>query len=206
MDARDAAAHHTKTIMLRGCLTQLLYRVEHIQRSHATLLIGIDGCGGAGKSTFAAELKESRPDVTIVAMDDFYFSSSQRPVRKVSLERIGAEFDWKRLYRQVVEPLGQDCMGHYQRYDWSSDRLAEWHTVPVGGVVVIEGVYATRTELAQFYDYKVWIECPREVRLARGLARDGEGARHKWENEWMPAEDYYVAVYNPAGNADFVIK
>lgn len=42
----------------------------------STLLIGIDGCGGSGKSTFAYKLKEELSNSTIVHKDDFYLSSS----------------------------------------------------------------------------------------------------------------------------------
>ena len=32
-------------------------------------------------------------------------------------------------------------------------------------------------ELAGFYDYKIWVETPREIRLQRGIERDGEEMR-----------------------------
>jgi uridine kinase len=83
--------------------------------------------------------------------------------------------------------------------------LAQWHTVPVGGVVVIEGVYAIRRELAELYDFRVWVHCPRETRLARGLERDGEAARDRWVNNWMAAEDLYVEAHKPYEIADLVM-
>lgn len=44
-----------------------------------TILIGIDGCGGAGKSTLAEAFKAVNPEkVTIIHMDDFYKLSKQR--------------------------------------------------------------------------------------------------------------------------------
>ena len=83
--------------------------------------------------------------------------------------------------------------------------LAEWHDVaPQGGVVIVEGVYATRRELASFYDLTIWVECPRELWLARGLARDGESARDRWEKEWMPAEHRYVEEQSPHTRADLL--
>jgi uridine kinase len=73
------------------------------------------------------------------------------------------------------------------------------------GVVIVEGVYTSRLELAPFYDVLIWIECPREVRLARGVARDGEGARSRWEQDWMPPEDRYLQEQNPRERADVVV-
>uniref|UniRef100_UPI00406CEA9B uridine kinase family protein n=1 Tax=Paenibacillus sp. FSL H8-0168 TaxID=2921378 RepID=UPI00406CEA9B len=65
----------------------------------------------------------------------------------------------------------------YQRYDWETDKLSEWHTVPAGGIVIIEGVYSIRKELEDKYDFKVWVDCPRKIRLSRGLERDGDCTR-----------------------------
>lgn len=36
------------------------------------------------------------------------------------------DFDWKRLLDQVLQPIIIDRDGHYQKYDWETDRLSEW--------------------------------------------------------------------------------
>jgi uridine kinase len=43
------------------------------------------------------------------------------------------------------------------------------------------------------------------VRLRRGVERDGEQARAKWLEEWIP-EDRYVAAYQPADTVDIVLS
>lgn len=186
-------------------LEQLVSLISSISRKQSTLLIGIDGCGGSGKSTLAKKLKDECSNVTVVHMDDFYLSSSQRKINPEK-EGIGVDFDWKRVLKQVLEPISQNKEGYYQRYDWEKDDLAEWHTVPIGGIVIIEGVYSLRNELANKYDYKIWVECPRETRLSRGLERDGEDARDMWENNWMISEDIYVVEHKPYERADLVVN
>lgn len=184
---------------------QLLESIQETPRKQSTLLIGIDGCGGSGKSTVAAKIKEKLPNVTVVHMDDFYLPSGQLLDIPSKEKPVGADVDWKRVLSQVIEPISQNKEGHYQRYDWVSDSLAEWHIVPVGEVVVIEGVYATRKELRDFYDLTIWVNTPRETRLSRGLERDGEEARDRWENDWMVSEDVYVAQHRPQEHVDVVI-
>jgi uridine kinase len=169
------------------------------------LLIGIDGCGGSGKSALANKLQDECFNVTIVHMDDFHLPSSQLINTHPKKKPIGADFDWKRVLHQVLESISQNKEGRYQRYDWEIDGLAEWHTVPVRGIVIIEGVYSIREELANKYDFTVWVDCPRETRLSRGLERDGEEARDMWENNWMISEDIYVEEHKPYGRADFVV-
>jgi len=53
---------------------------------------------------------------------------------------------------------------------------------------------------------RVWVEAPAELRLARGVARDGEDARRTWVDVWMPSEDRYVERDDPVGCADLVIS
>lgn len=113
------------------------------------------------------------------------FSSFKEFIRAITEKPVGADFDWKRLLNQVLEPISQGSEGQYQRYDWETDILAECHTVPVGGIVVVEGVYSIRQELENKYDIKIWIDCPREIRLSRGIKRDGADAREMWEDNWI---------------------
>lgn len=191
-----------------------------------TLLIAVDGGGGSGKSTFARVLQKQLPDLSIVHMDDFYLPSALRPpaeavshtsedaaseasfARETPFARelsFAQDFDWQRLLKQVLEPLSRDEPGYYQRYDWLRDQLTDFHTLPVGGIVVVEGVYAMMSALRPLYDYTVWVNCPAEIRLARGLDRDGEAARDLWVNRWMPAEARYMERERPADHANLVI-
>jgi uridine kinase len=139
-------------------------------------------------------------------MDDFYLPSAQLIKGPQEEKPIGSDFDWKRVLKQVLEPISQDNEGYYQRYDWELDDLAEWHRVPVGGIVIIEGVYSIRKELANYYDYMIWVDCPRDIRLMRGLERDGEQARANWVMNWMISEDRYIEDHKPHVRANLVIS
>ncbi|KAB2441220.1 uridine kinase family protein [Bacillus luti] len=186
-------------------LNEILVRMQEKSIKQSLLIIGIDGCGGAGKSTLANKIKSKFSTVTIVHMDDFYLPSAQIVNEHPTNKLIGADFDWKRLLQEVLDPISNGVEGCYKRYDWETDSLVESHIVPANGIVIIEGVYATRQELAEKYDLKIWVNCPREMRLKRGIARDGEEARDMWENNWMIAEDMYVESHKPHKFSDFII-
>jgi uridine kinase len=184
----------------------LAAEVAAIPRRASTLLIGIDGPGAAGKSVFAVALASAlRGNAAIVAMDDFFRPSAERLPGDPRDKPIGADFDWQRMRDQVLRPLTSESVAHYQRYAWESDQLEEWCEVTPGGIVIVEGVYSTRSELAAFYDHRVWVECPRAIRVARGIARDGAASREVWEHDWMIAEDMYIAAQAPQDRADVVI-
>lgn len=180
--------------------------LQGLSPKQSTLLIAIDGCGGSGKSTLAKVLSMNLNNVTIVQMDDFYLPSSYISNKESKENEIGFIFDWQRLKNQVLVPLSENVPAKYQIYDWHADILSKWRTIEIGGIVIIEGVYSTRRELANFYDFRIWVECPRSIRLDRGIARDGEAARNRWEKVWMPLEDKYIDAYRPQENADLVVN
>ena len=78
-------------------------------------------------------------------------------------------------------------------------------TVLPEGLVVVEGVCALHRMFRDAYDVRVWVEAPYDVRLARGIERDGEAARTTWVEHWMPSEDRYVARDNPIPSAHVVV-
>ena len=204
--------HQLSNVNMMVIMDKCIERFAHLReqllslpRRQATLLVGIDAPGGSGKSVFTQALFSLFAQSTIVQMDDFFLPSAQRLGGEPAAKPIGADFDWPRVYSQVLVPLLENQQAHYQRYDWDSDALAEWYTVPVGGIVFVEGVYALRTELAASYDFTIWLECPRDIRLTRGIARSGEKIREIWENDWMVAEDLYRAAHRPDTRASLVV-
>jgi uridine kinase len=138
-------------------------------------------------------------------MDDFYLPSSDRGQLPPSQKQVGADYDWERVLNQILKPLTNRRDARYQRYDWKTDTMAEWHDVPAGGLVIIEGTYSIRKELAGYHDFTIWVECTRDQRLKRGLERDGEEARQMWEDNWMVHEDLYVGAQMPKERANLVV-
>ena len=59
-------------------------------------------------------------------------------------------------------------------------------------------------EVSRASESAIWIETSPEVRLRRGLERDGEAARPQWE-AWMAAEEAYRRRERPDLAADVVL-
>lgn len=164
--------------------------------------VAIDGRGGSGKSTLARALAGGWPGAVVVEMDDFHRPSRERVEGQLAY---GADWDRERLIVEVLRPLALGRAARYRRYDWGEDRLAEWHEVPADAVLVLEGICSTSQPLRGFLDYAIVIDCPYDVRLRRGVERDGEGMRGTWVESWMPAEDRYFEAERPDERADFLL-
>jgi uridine kinase len=168
------------------------------------VLLAIDGAGASGKSSIARGLARACPELSVVHVDDFYRPSAERWSGPIAERPLARDFDLERLRREVLEPLRAGGAAAYRPYDWSTDALAAKPVTLNAPVVIVEGIYSMSPALKAFFELSLWVECPRELRLARGLERDGEAARPRWEQDWMPGEDRYIDTERPQDAADLV--
>jgi uridine kinase len=168
-----------------------------------SVLVGIDGGAGAGKATFAhwlaESLRETATPVSIIHVDNFCRPSDERRKKYA----VVSDLDWKRLRDQVLIPLQSGEAARFQLYDWPEDRLKDWVTIDVGGVTIVDGITATRNELSDYYNLRIWFSCPRDIRVFRLLARGDTLAAEI--QHWIPSEDRYIASHAPEERAHLVI-
>lgn len=162
-------------------------------RAGRTRLVAVDGPSGAGKTTFAARLSDALGGAPVVHMDDIY------PGWDGLADAVPHAVAW------VAEPLRRDEAARYRRFDWDRQVYAEWHTVPPAPVVVLEGVGSAARPLSAALTVTVWVDAPEPVRMARGIARDGEAYRPHWER-WARQERAHFAVDGTRRRADVVVR
>jgi uridine kinase len=154
-----------------------------------TRIVGIDGHGGAGKSTLAERL-QSVLGTQVVHTDDF--ASWDNPINW-----------WPLLVKRVLIPLAAGRPATFQPTQWGAtkpDRI----TLQPEQLTILEGVTAIRSAFGPYLALKIWVETPRELCIERGVARDGEEAREQWERGF-DAENGYVAREQPHTHADIVV-
>ncbi|MER5836548.1 hypothetical protein ABT116_38490 [Streptomyces sp. NPDC002130] len=113
----------------------------------------------------------------------------------------------QRLRDEVLAPLAAGRDAAYRRYDWETRALAPdgIHTVSHFGIVVVEGVYTARPELADYYDLMVYVDTHREESLRRLRERGHNHGPIDWESRWRLAEEHYLAVTRPRERAHLVV-
>jgi len=87
------------------------------------------------------------------------------------------------------------------RYDELAQRIAALPAHNGVRLVAVDGCGgAGKTTFA----FIVWVDAPRDIRLDRGIERDGAAAAGRWA-VWMAAEDEYVARDKPIDRADLIV-
>lgn len=164
-------------------------------------LVCVDGPAGAGKTTLAAALGRAfrdalRPSgaaaVQTLHMDDVYDGWA------------GLTAGMATVASSVVAPLAAGEPGRYRRYDWHRAAFAEERVVPPCDVLVVEGVGSGGSAYAAAITALVWVETPPDVRLRRGLDRDGEQMREQWRT-WCEQEDAMFVRERTRERADLVV-
>jgi uridine kinase len=153
-----------------------------------TRLVCVDGPAGSGKTTLAGRLAEQL-DAPVVHMDDLY----------AGWTLTGA---FARLAAGVLRPLAAGHPGAYHRYDWVTGHFSGSSTpVPPADVLVVEGCGSCPRAADPWAVLRVWVEAPPEVRLARGLARDGAAFEPEWRR-WQGTEAAAFAAEDTRERAD----
>jgi uridine kinase len=176
-------------------------------RGEAPVFVGIDGVDGAGKTTFADALAVAltRPVVRIT-LDDFHNVAAVRYRRgRDSAKGFWLDaFDYQRLVADVFRPLRESRRYRPAAHDLASDRPLDppWQTAPPGSVVIIDGLFLQRVELAGQFDLVVYLDVPFDVAADRLHARDGV---HRSLDRYVGASLIYFAECDPLRRADVVI-
>jgi Phosphoribulokinase / Uridine kinase family len=175
----------------------------------ARRLICVDGPAGSGKTTLGLALERAardrltrpglptdrpagRPAVRLLHMDDVYEGWS------------GLEAALVRVAHDIVGPLRDGEPGRYRRYDWAREHLAEERVVDPVDVLVIEGVGSGAAAYDDAITCLVWVETPPDLRLRRGIERDGEQMREHWV-AWREQESQVLGHERTHDRADVVL-
>jgi uridine kinase len=182
----------------------LIVRIrERARELGRACVVAIDGRSGAGKSTLAAQLAEAL-GACVLDSDDF-FAGGVAVRSDAPEDRARDCIDWKRQ-RPVLAALRAGREASYTAFDWEAfdGRLEAEPTVAVAGsVVIFEGVYTARPELADLVDLRILLQVSEATRVARLLAR--EGSIGAWERQWHEAEEWYFTHVAPPRGFDVIV-
>ena len=154
-------------------------------------LVCVDGPAGSGKTTLAAEIAALAGGAAVVHMDDLFEGWG-------GLERVDEQME------TLLRPLATGFSGSYRRWDWPGNQWAETVLVPPAPLLVLEGVGSGTRAHADLTTVLVWVEVPFELRMARGLERDGDAVAEHW-TRWARDEQEMFDRESTRQRADLVV-
>lgn len=179
--------------------------------------VAIDGPDGAGKTHFADRLAEvlrgeQRP-VARVSLDDFHNTRAVR-YRRGRDSPEGFWFDSYNYPRFLVDILIPFSPGGSRRYrtaahDLDTDAVLnpEPHTAEPGTVLIVDGIFLHRAELAASWDLTVFLDVPFAETARRMAVRDGthHDPEHPSMRRYVQAQRRYFNECQPQQRATILI-
>ena len=180
-----------------------------------TVIIGIAGGTGSGKSTFTNRLREAfQEDVAVLYHDNYYRAQDDIPFeerKKVNYDHPAA-FETELLLKQLQE-LKEGKSIKCPVYDYSQhNRSAKVIVVEPRRVILLEGILVLADEkLRRLLDIKVYVEADADERILRRVirdikerGRDIEGVAEQYLTTVKPM--HYLYVEPTRAMADIVIN
>jgi uridine kinase len=179
--------------------------------------VGVDGVDGVGKTRFADELAARMAargrGVVRGTVDGFHQPRAVR-YRRGRDDPDGFfldSYDYAQLRRWMLDPFGPGGDRRYRTrvHDLLRDvRVDEpLRVAAADAVLVVDGIFLQRPELAGCFDLVVWLEAPFEVSFARMAARDGSPSdpAHPANRRYLEGQRRYLRECSPRERADVVV-
>jgi len=157
--------------------------------------VGVDGVDGAGKTHFADELAVALHRRGRHSPSGFWRDS----------------FDYPRLWAEVLSPLGPGGNRRYRPagHDLATDEVLAppLVTAPEGAVLVLDGIFLHRDELAGAWELSVFLDVGFAETARRMAHRDGSppDPKHPELARYVLAQRRYLDRCRPRDRADVLI-
>lgn len=182
---------------------------NHLPKNNP-FIVGLCGGSGSGKTTLAQEwIEDFRFDVLHLSQDRYYRDLSEISIderRKVNFDHPDAlEGD---LLVEQLQTLKQGDEIHAPIYDFAQHCRVGYENLTPATIVLLEGTLVFALPSIQpLIDFRIFIDCPADVRLLRRLRRDitDRGRTFKfsasqWERTVKPMHNQFIEPHQASAN------
>ena len=187
-----------------------------MEKEKKTLIIGITGGTGSGKSTVCKSIKESIPEenIAILEQDAYYKDQSHLSFE----ERLKTNYDHPLSFdnKLLIKHLDMLCNGEtiekpIYDYELHTRNLEETVTTEPKDIVIVEGIMILEEEeLRNKLDIKIYVDTEDDLRILRRIQRDikergrtVDSVIEQYLATVKPAHDQFIEPYKKY--ADIII-
>lgn len=181
-------------------------------------VVALDGVDGAGKTVLGRELAAlvgQRREVHRVGVDGFHRPRAQRYARGRTAEGYYRDsYDHVAVRDRLVSPFRAGLPWERAVHDVEQEVPLEAAPEPPPGpsaLLLVDGIFLHRPELADLWDASLWVAVPFEVSVPRGNARFGPVGRKEADPEsalnarYVGGQRLYLDEVDPASCATWVL-
>ncbi len=187
-----------------------------MKKEKKTLIIGITGGTGSGKSTVCKSIKESIPEenIAIIEQDAYYKDQSHLSFE----ERLKTNYDHPLAFdnKLLIKHLDMLCNGEtiekpIYDYELHTRNLEETITTEAKDIIIVEGIMILEDEeLRNKLDIKIYVDTEDDLRILRRIQRDikergrtVDSVIEQYLTTVKPAHDQFIEPYKKY--ADIII-
>ncbi len=193
---------------------RILKEIDERKQKDKAFVLGINGIDGAGKTKFSEDLetylKARGYLVQAIHLDDFHNPKAIRYAGKDQADNYyHKSFNTDLIIERLLSPVQKKkpLSLTLKTLDLQTDKYENERNYVINQdtIVIFEGVFLFRKELAPYIDYKVFLDIPLEESKRRAIIRDSEADIKKYDTKYLPAQVRYLGEYPPAKVADIII-
>ena len=179
-------------------------------------IIGIAGGTASGKTTIAKRLYNEAKlsgSVSLIKIDDYYYNKDRIPLSENGKRNYDHpdSYDTTLLISQIKELLNGKAI-EKPIYDFvTQSRMKETEKIEPADIIIVEGIMSfAMTELRKFFDIKIFVDTPDDIRFIRRVKRDMEDRGRSLDsvvNQYLESvRPMHIAFVEPSKRfADIII-
>ena len=179
----------------------LLAKIEAESSKKSPALIAIEGGSASGKTSLS-QLLSRVYDCNVFHMDDFFLRPEQRTEARFA--QAGGNIDHERFLAEVLLPLSQGKAVKYRAFDCSTFTLRPAVEIAPKGLNIIEGAYSMHPQLAQYYDFSVFLSITPQLQRKRIEKRNSPDMAQRFFDTWIPLERTYFEETDAAARCSMI--